>query len=384
MNTTPSRMWQFDPFDSWFFRESRPFDSIGGAQLSSHFPPPARTLAGAIRTAIGEFSGVDWHRYNNVDDTTHKNLRDQLGDSQSFGNFLINGPYLLQNGERLYPAPLLLLEKEGQVVRLVPGEDEVACDLGRIRLPKLPQPLPGAAPLENTWLTRAGLEKVLSGGVPEPDEDVRRARALWSGEERLGIGRDTRRRTNIEGLLYQTRHIRLHEKISLGVQVGGIDEKFLPPRGMLRLGGEGRFSSFEVSPLPSAPLALPTFASNRLLLVLLTPADFFSADDTPSWKPPGFKQTEASQDENGGVWRWELDGVTLRLVSAIIGKTVREGGWDMANRQPRALRSLIPSGSCYFCEIEGDARSVAEQLHHRKLGRETELGRGEIAVGVWS
>ena len=52
-----ARSWRFAAFDSWFFRESRPFDSIGGAQLASHFPPPSRTLAGAVRTSIGDFCG---------------------------------------------------------------------------------------------------------------------------------------------------------------------------------------------------------------------------------------------------------------------------------------------------------------------------------------
>ncbi|MEN9847352.1 MAG: hypothetical protein RL368_92, partial [Pseudomonadota bacterium] len=33
--------WQFSAFDTWFFRESRPFDSVGGNDLSGVFPPPA-------------------------------------------------------------------------------------------------------------------------------------------------------------------------------------------------------------------------------------------------------------------------------------------------------------------------------------------------------
>ena len=36
--------WQFVPLDTWFFRESRPLESVGGAQLTSQFPPPVRTL----------------------------------------------------------------------------------------------------------------------------------------------------------------------------------------------------------------------------------------------------------------------------------------------------------------------------------------------------
>ena len=40
-------------YDTWFFREFRPHDAVGASELSSLFPPPIRTLAGALRTLIG-------------------------------------------------------------------------------------------------------------------------------------------------------------------------------------------------------------------------------------------------------------------------------------------------------------------------------------------
>ena len=373
--TSDARSWRFAAFDSWFFRESRPFDSIGGAQLASHFPPPARTLAGAVRTSIGEFCGVNWHLYNRGQGD-HNGLRRQLGDARSFGSFQINGPYLLDDGERLYPVPLLLLEKGDQIVRLMPGDDEINCDLGRVRLPKLKRPLPGASPLENCWLTRVGMEVVLSGGIPT-EEQIRRSNALWDGEDRVGIGRNTRQRGTIEGLLYQTRHVRPRPNVSVEVEVRGISDEFQPQDGVLRLGGEGRFSSFAVSDNVAPPLAVTPVESSKLVLVLLTAANFCDSNGNADWKPKEFQQ-------HGGGWRAIFNGVNVRLVSAILGKAVREGGWDMANNCPRPLQSLIPAGSCYFCEVEGDASAVIAELNHRKFGEETELGRGEVAVGLWS
>jgi CRISPR-associated protein Cmr3 len=55
-----AQQWRFSALDTLFFKESRPIESVGGSQLSSVFPPPARTLIGAIRTAIGEANSVDW------------------------------------------------------------------------------------------------------------------------------------------------------------------------------------------------------------------------------------------------------------------------------------------------------------------------------------
>ncbi|MEM7018048.1 MAG: hypothetical protein AAF512_12010, partial [Pseudomonadota bacterium] len=45
-------VWCFAPIDSWFFRESRPHGSIGGSELDSLFPPPARTIAAIKKPTI--------------------------------------------------------------------------------------------------------------------------------------------------------------------------------------------------------------------------------------------------------------------------------------------------------------------------------------------
>ena len=54
----------FEPLDTWFFRQARPHGSMGNSELGSQFPPPVRTLLGALRTAIGDAwfarHGGDW------------------------------------------------------------------------------------------------------------------------------------------------------------------------------------------------------------------------------------------------------------------------------------------------------------------------------------
>ena len=61
MNTKTLR---FIAIDTLFFRESRPFETFGGIELASLFPPPPRTVAGAIRSAIGEALGADWPAFH--------------------------------------------------------------------------------------------------------------------------------------------------------------------------------------------------------------------------------------------------------------------------------------------------------------------------------
>lgn len=388
------QLWTFEALDTWFFRESRPFNTIGGTQLASQFPPPPRTLAGAVRTAIGEANGVDWQQYQKG--SKYQRLRDSMGDACGYGTLEFTGPLLLKGGKRLYPAPLLLLEKEAdgkkEYIRLQPGQDAVNCDIGEVLLPELPTGERGAKLLEGCWLTEAGLRKVLSGGVPDAIVDNHKERevqvlsqkVIFEEEERLGIGRNNETRSNIDKLLYQTRHIRPREDISVALGVSGLNDEFTlrTKDGINRLGGEGRMGAFSIETSEANKLEItPSFpSSTKVLLVLLTAGDFGS-----NWMFPSFSQ-QRNDDNDADEWHGVINGVELKIISAAIGKPVREGGWDVANRKSRDLRSMVPPGSCYFCEvIEGNAQGAVDQLQGFKVGdkQATTLGRGELAAGYW-
>ena len=196
-----AKMWCFDPLDSWFFREARSAGAAGGGELASVFPPPARTVAGTVRHLIGQARDVDWDDFIREDGCPE--LKQQIGTGDDPGALRLTGPYPLWNRQRLYPAPLHLLarsepkQEKTEYGFLRPG-DPVECDLGKVRLPVLSRPLPGAKPLENVWLDRDGLERVLRG---EPPCRFYRASDLYAEEPRLGIARNNRNRTAIEGLL---------------------------------------------------------------------------------------------------------------------------------------------------------------------------------------
>lgn len=392
--------WRFDPLDTWFFREARGFETSGHNELSSLFPPPARTVAGAIRTLIGEQHDVDWSRFRT--DDQYASLRDLIGDGDSLGHLQLRGPYPLWNGERLYPAPLHLLGKDGDYRFLEPGE-AVTCDLGPVRLPRIRQDnagtLRGAKPLEGHWLRPEDLQLVLAG---KPPERIISPSELYDEEPRLGIARDYQRRTGQDGLLYQTRHLRPREGLAIGAETRGLSADQCLKPGVIRFGGEGRPSAISLIDQPPGRLAAPKAGGQRLLLMLLTPADFGQAsDDSDSasvgsvrashgagqastrWLPPGFKPIERDGER---IWQGEiqgLEGIRLTIECAVLGKAVREGGWDLARQRPRPVRSLVPAGSLYFCTLEGDPASAIPRLHGAHIGQDTALGRGELAVGIW-
>lgn len=356
--TDDMQHWRFDPLDTWFFREARGFETSGHNELSSLFPPPARTVAGAMRTLIGEQQGVDWSRF--PDSEEYAALRQRIGDGDDLGRLELTGPYPLWDNERLYPVPLHLLGKDGEYRFLEPG-DAVRCDLGNaVRLPQIKdKPLMGAKPFENAWLTGEDLQRVLHQQSPQK---VIKATDLYAEERRLGIARDNKKRTGQDGLLYQTRHLRPRDGLAIGVETRGLPVELSPATGMVRFGGEGRPSAVQVSPNAPARLPAPKIAGRRLLLVLLTPADFDG-----NWQLP------------------EIKGVPLHLECAVLGKAAREGGWDLARERPRPVRSLVPAGSVYFCTLNDgiNLNTAIAALHGQHIGRDTALGRGELAVGTW-
>ena len=364
------KQYSFSQLDTWFFHEARPYDSIGGSHLNTIFPPTARTLAGAVRTLIGDNYGVDWNKFNKGKEAK---LSEQIGDYKQLGKLRLIGSYFLYEDERLYPMPLTILEKDKQFTRLLPG-NAVECDLGKVNLPVLEQRIDGAKPLENAWLTAAELQKVLEGKIE--NLKYHQSEELYKNEPRTGIGLNKESHTVEETMLYQTNHIRFCEpsKLKIAVMVDGIEENFHPTKGMIRLGGDGRFAEVSINEHQNPKIKINKLhKAKQIFLTLLTAANLGE-----NWLPKGF--TEQTDKQGTKIWRGNINGVELNIISAVLGKSIREGGWDLANKQPREVISLIPAGSVWFCRVESGNPSNLNGYH---IGEETEFGRGELAVGVW-
>lgn len=378
-------------FDTLFFRESRPFDAIGGSELASVFPPPPRTLLGALRAVVGDSLTVDWQAFgkhkNNYLLPDGKRLSDLIGYGDDLANLSVNGVWLSWNGERLYPAPLFLLRKgEGKgsrMERLRIGSP-LQTPLGKVRLPEIPGKESGFRSLDGAWLSRSGLGKVLSGELPGEEEFYQR-RDMFVDELRLGIARDNHKRTVETGLLYQTLHIRPRPDLAMEMDVSGLADDLCINNHVVRLGGEGRMAT--MAEITGGPVELPTPVvredTKGVILILLTPARFKAERGEPGWLPDGFKENP----DPSGIRRWtgEIKEIPLTLHAAVIGKAQREGGWDMAERRPRVVQSLIPPGSCYYCTVnEGKIEDAIDAVRGAYIGEDNALGRGLIACALWN
>ena len=371
---------RFTALDTLFFKESRPFETIGGSELASLFPPPPRTVAGAIRTAIGDSLNADWHAFRRDENYTVGGfkLRELIGYNEGLGRLSFKGIWLVSGVERLYPAPLYLLHKDDAFARLRIDEDAVQTHLGRVRLPAIPKECEGFRPVENLWLTRSGMERVLAGNVPA-SSDIRVLNDLYDEEPRLGIARNNHSRTVFKGLLYQSRHIRPKRKPQLYIEtdIAGLGDLQLGRR-LVRLGAEGRMAGIERVATPEFPAAPASTSEHQgVILTLLTPARF----KNNSWLPDGFLPREI---DGVDVWQGTINNIRLTIRAAVTGKAMREGGWDMAKHAPRPAQSLIPAGSAWYCTVDDhDLARAVKDLHQQRVGEDAELGRGLIACGLW-
>jgi len=375
--------WYFDALDTLFFRESRPMDSLGNSELGSLFPPSARTLIGAVRTALGEANNIDWRAYR--EQKQQHPVAELIGYGDDFASLHFSGVWIYKNGERLYPAPQNIMKKADNNVFFLTIADELThCDVGKIRLPKLERENAGSKPLANLWLTENEFQAVLAGQCPAAHQWISLSDLLVE-EPRIGIARDNTTRGVEKGKLYQTKHIRLADDVQLAIDVAGLDVnkwRTTAP-AFIRLGGEGRMSAISVKNTPAfINSTMLRRTEHKLALYLLTP---LLIDNSNGWQPlPDFHREVINQQT---VWMGKIEGIPLTLHTAITGKAYQEGGWNLAENKPKAVQSYIPAGSVFYCTCEIDPKKdineVITALHGKQIGDENNMGRGILAIGKW-
>jgi CRISPR-associated protein Cmr3 len=393
------------PLDTLFFRDGRPFNAgeTGQMEVGSVFPPSANTVVGCLRAAFAKELGWDGRgAWNGA-------ITKKLGDGDALSPLTFQGPYLLKDGECLFPVPAHLLaahenEQMAHLTFLRPSDEALECDLSALqpadetqsknliqkaanffspnsedtnpntRKVRLPETLPvvaegksvtGFKPLGQAYVTLRGMQQVLAGEKPAL-EDIIAAKDLWTSETRIGIQRNNTTRTTEEGALYQVAQTRLAPGVSLGMRVTGY-EGDIPQSATL--GGESRMAWLEPTDCWQPPMT-PEFKLEgdddvlRYMVVLVTPAQL------TGWQTPGGKLAD-------------LPGT---IVSACVGKPVLIGGWDSVKRAPKDLQAYLPTGSVFFVEAKKADQSQLETIqkrHNTHIGESTNWGYGQIFIGVW-
>mgnify|MGYP005852409589 CR=1 FL=1 len=361
--------------DPLLFRDGRPFSDELGAQRADSLPVPyPGVIAGAVRTAVGCAAGWKWDA-------------DGPAKAQALE---VHGPVVcVGDGKPVVAAPAdaVIYKPDGEKGNL----PKCMC----LRPMEVPQDSGCNIPEGMLPLRVTNEEKAESGYVFWPMDRVIEWLGSADGDgfavtDDWKIGKPAvEERTHVQigmngiaedGMLFTTASVvplerrrdnddrKIERDWSYLVRVASDTDI----KGPLFLGGERRIAVAESAGDASWPLCPPDLAdkvkgSRNIRMVLVTPA-IFSGGWKPCWaggSPPG------------------TDGLKLRLVSACVPRREAVSGWDYQAHGPKAVRWLVPAGSVFFFEAEGDTSALASTAWLAPVSDNEQDRRDGYGLAVW-
>jgi CRISPR-associated protein Cmr3 len=363
MSTVETRF--LEPLDVLFLRGNKLFGDPGSFG-ESLVPPWPSVAAGALRSRMLADDRVDLAAFAHcgVDHPT-------LGTPKRPGAFAVTAFHLARrrNDDSVEvliqpPADLVVVEDaDGNATAhslnpTPPAGEGLLSSAPFALLPVLAE-RERSKPASGYWLTESGWRKHLADESPEA-ADLVKTSELWSLDHRVGVGLDATTRRAADGRLFSVQAVAMKAGVGFLAAVTGA----IPPKdGTVRLGGDGRAAAIRpvTISLPSADYEAIAQA-RKCRLILATPGLFGSPrpqageGEKAGWLPTGTTQ------EADGTYRFDLHGVTGRVVCAAIPRAEVVSGWDLARWQPKPAQRAAPAGSVYWLD---DLDATAEAL--RKL-----------------
>lgn len=380
-----------EPVDSLFVRGNLSFGD-SGEHGTGVMPPPPSLFAGAFRSAILGKDADALARFAAQGAAGTADLDAALGtlDPETFqvtrpgafriawvtlaGRRALNGASTV---EPVFPLPADLVRLDGAFSHLTPEAANPLVadgrDLPRVAVLRSPKQ---AKPEAGVYLSAAGWQTHLAGGIPDPTAGALKAAALHSRDPRLGVGLDTDAGTARSGLIYTTEGHAFSPRndstkaeqvptpfAATGFLVGieGADG-LLPETGFLRLGGDGHGARYQrVSYQPPSPPLDVIARTGRFRLILATPGLYGAplpsgqgmAVGASGWLPAGI-----TLQDDGYVLH--AAGCTARLVCAAVPRREVVSGWDLFAWRPKDAQRAAPAGSVYWFEdFRGDPGKLA-------------------------
>ncbi|WP_034383771.1 type III-B CRISPR module-associated protein Cmr3 [Deinococcus sp. YIM 77859] len=384
---------ELQPLSPLLLRDGRPFASGGEESRAQSLPLPLpHTLAGFVRTQMGEGRGLNWRGLS--DEALRRALRDLHATPIR--------ALPLRDDRFMFPAPLnAVVDKSGQIYRALPAEPRPGegTDLPKGLRPLLLQDRDGNEPGDAfkpdggySYWPQDAMQDWLLGRVPEGLENI-------SGpplEERTHVAMNSETGTGDEGRLFTVSYRSFEERrkgayhrwtLRVKTDLGGD----LAPLG--HLGGERRPVALQdrgnrdqwpnLGQFGAVRDALADSKHTRLFFVLTSPA-LFAGGWKPGWL--GLSQEEARRHDGSGLPAGirELMSGDVHLVGAAVGRRIPVSGWNLHTGQPKAVRWAVPAGSVYFLEVNGQFdRQALLNAWLKPLSDEQDDQRDGFGCALW-
>lgn len=387
--------------DSLLFRDARPFANEPGALTARSLPiPMPNTVAGFLRTLIGNLQGADWAKVDREHIFSEPEVRGPL--PMLHDSFVLHAPadalVLPGNSDGAPPR----IERLLPAMNLTEGE---GCDIPNYHYGLRPLPSPALEkPLSGyTYWCWNNLRDWLEGNTPseltkiEPPPIDRRTHVAIDPE--TGVAQEG----NLFTVEYRTYEVPASARNGNGlVEWSFVAKVYTEYEGDIcgtgAFGGERRLAY--VKPYDQW-LDCPESLRERLRtaryvrMYLATPAQF-----THGWRPGWLREENQNNPPRLVGTPPDLNGLQLRLVAAAVPRRVPVSGWNLrySQRGPRPVQWCVPAGAVYFFEVlRGDPSILAEKgwLHSVSDGKEQngrsengdrprQAGFGLALWGVWN
>lgn len=365
-------MWlKVKPNDTLFFRTGRPFTMGDDTWSDSVFPPNPSTIYGAIRTFLIFEKG-------SLKEFKEGKFKDEIGTPLEKGSLKIIGPFLYKESINLIyfkpPLDLVKLEngnenKQLQLLSLTDKPEFFYSEdfpIDKILVFK------GAKQVDEPegWVKNNTLKNYLIG--KKEKFGVIKNENIFKTELKIGITRNRKTLASQDGYLYRIPLIRVGKDIAFLIKIQGIND--IPKTGIFQLGGEGKtvfYETLDSNPLEEIENLRLELKGNMFKVYLATPA-IFKKGWIPEWI-------------NENTLEGEKEGIRLKLISCVIGRFLRIGGWDLANNRPKPMYKAVPAGSVYYFKVLSDAdlEKIKEVFHFKNISDiNPEEGFGLSLVGV--
>jgi CRISPR-associated protein Cmr3 len=340
-----TQILRINPFDTFFFRDGKPFSMGEETWADGIFPPAPSVIYGALRSL--------WLSKQEEGFST-----DNVEASE---RLVIKGIFLEFNTDIALPTPLDVVKDKSDkkskpdTLTLSSSTNKVISktNLTNMAVQHHTEYVEG---FENTFLSYFEYEDYLNGDVTELQVNDN----FLVDESKVGIGRQFGTRTTQQSSLYRVDMKRFKKNnISILVECSGLD---FSNNAIVKLGGEGKAASVEVIDDANYTEILPpsTFNDNIFKLCIATPTIFKTQGWLPQWINP--KTLEGN-----------YKGLKLKLHTVVLGKPILIGGFNMkttknVKRGPKEMYKAIPVGSVYHFELlEGSMEKVKEAFHYQSI-----------------